>query len=227
VLTYLASFTGWFLGETSQGKAWAQQNPETAHPWIPDALRSLWHQHAEWLEFHNGLSSSHPWESGPWSWLVTGRPILLWNPQGITDDRGEQVIRYILMVGTPTLWLVFAPALLWLAWRLVARRDPVALVAAVGIAAGWLTWFLNLDRTMFIFYMAPALPFFVLAVALALQDVVGRADASWLRRQLGLGSACLYVAVVAGTFVFFWPVLTGAPLSNAEWVQRMWFPSWF
>ena len=39
VLTYLASFTGWFLGETSQGKAWAQQNPDTAFPWIPDALR--------------------------------------------------------------------------------------------------------------------------------------------------------------------------------------------
>jgi len=27
--------------------------------------------------------------------------------------------------------------------------------------------------------------------------------------------------------VFFYPVLTGAPLSNAEWLQRMWFPSWF
>ncbi|RBY94231.1 phospholipid carrier-dependent glycosyltransferase [Blastococcus sp. TBT05-19] len=227
VLTYLASFTGWFLGETSQGKAWAQQNPDTAFPWVPDALRSLWHQHAEWLRFHNGLSSPHPWESGPWSWLVNGRPILLWNPQGITDSNGEQVIRYILMVGTPTLWLAFAPALLWLVWRTVARRDPAALVAGVGIGAGWLTWFLNTDRTMFIFYMAPALPFFIVAVALVLQDVVGRADASWLRRRIGLGAACLYVAVVAATFVFFWPVLTGEPLSNAEWSRRMWFPSWF
>ncbi|RBY95104.1 phospholipid carrier-dependent glycosyltransferase [Blastococcus sp. TF02-8] len=227
VLTYLASFTGWFLGETSQGKAWAQQHPDTAWPWVPDALRSLWHQHAEWWRFHNGLSTPHPWESGPWSWLVDGRPILLWNPQGLTDADGEQAIRYILMVGTPTLWLVFAPAMLWLLWRIIARRDPAALTAGVGIAAGWLTWFVNLDRTMFIFYIAPALPFFVLAVALALQDVVGPLDASWLRRRAGLGAACLYVAVVAGTFVFFWPVLTGEPLSNAEWVQRMWFPSWF
>ncbi|MDP9461757.1 MAG: phospholipid carrier-dependent glycosyltransferase, partial [Actinomycetota bacterium] len=66
VLTYLASFTGWFLGETSQGKAWAQQHPDTAYPFVPDALRSLWHEHAQWLTFHNGLSSPHPWESGPW-----------------------------------------------------------------------------------------------------------------------------------------------------------------
>ena len=51
----------------------------------------------------------------------------------------------------------------------------------VGIAAGWLTWFVNLDRTMFIFYIAPAVPFLVLAVTLVLQDVLGPAAASPLR----------------------------------------------
>ncbi|MCW2507065.1 MAG: pmt [Modestobacter sp.] len=227
VLTYLATFTGWFRGENSQGRHWADQHPDTAFPWIPGALRSLWHMHAEWLRFHNGLSTPHPWESGPWSWLVDGRPILLWNPQGLTDPDGDPVVRYILMLGTPTLWLAFAPAMLWLLWRIIARRDLAALTAAVGIAAGWLTWFVNLDRTMFIFYMAPALPFFVLAVTLVLQDVLGPAQASALRRQVGLAAVCLYLAVVAMTFVFFYPILTGQPLSHAEWLQRMWFPSWF
>jgi dolichyl-phosphate-mannose-protein mannosyltransferase len=69
-----------------------------------------------------------------------------------------------------------------------------------------------------------------------LQDVVGRADgrvegarddAAVFRRQVGLGVVCGYVAVVAATFVFFWPVLTGQPLSHIEWMHRMWFPSWF
>ncbi|HLM03649.1 MAG TPA: phospholipid carrier-dependent glycosyltransferase [Blastococcus sp.] len=227
VLSYLSTFTGWFLGETSQGKAWAQQNPDTAFPFVPDALRSLWHEHAKWLEFHSALSTPHPWESGPWSWLVDGRPILLWNPQGLTDPAGEQVVRYILMVGTPTLWFAFAPALLWMVWRVVARRDPAALTVLVGIAAGWLTWFVNLERTMFIFYMAPVAPFFVIAVTLALQDAIGPAHADPFRRQVGLAAVCLFVALVAATFVFFYPVLTGQPLSHSEWLLRMWFPSWF
>jgi dolichyl-phosphate-mannose--protein O-mannosyl transferase len=80
---------------------------------------------------------------------------------------------------------------------------------------------------MFIFYMAPAVPFFVLAVTLALQDVIGRRDDDPFRRQVGLGAVCLYVALVAATFVFFYPVLTGEPLNHSEWLLRMWFPSWF
>ncbi|MQA32784.1 dolichyl-phosphate-mannose--protein mannosyltransferase [Modestobacter roseus] len=227
VLTYLATFVGWFRGENAQGRHWAAQNPDTDWPFVPGALRALWHMHGEWLTFHSGLSSPHPWESGPWSWIVDGRPILLWNPQGLTDAAGGQIVRYILMLGTPTLWWLFLPATLWLLWRIVARHDRAAGVAATAIAAGWLTWFLNTDRTMFIFYMAPAVPFFVLAVTLVLQDVLGRPGASTFRRQVGLGAVCLYLAVVAMTFVFFHPVLTGAPLSHAEWLQRMWFPSWF
>jgi dolichyl-phosphate-mannose--protein O-mannosyl transferase len=227
VLTYLATFTGWFLSESAQGKSWAQQHPHTAFPFVPDALRSLWHQHAEWLHFHNSLSSPHPWQSNPWSWLVTGRPILLWNPQGLTDAHGGQIVRYISMVGTPTLWFAFAPAMVWLGWRIVARRDPAAILAAVAIAAGWLTWFTNLERTMFLFYIAPAVPFLVLAVTLVLQDVLGPAVATPLRRQIGLGAVCLYVALVAATFVYFYPVLTGMPLAHADWWRRMWFPSWY
>jgi|tagenome__1003787_1003787.scaffolds.fasta_scaffold20930692_2 dolichyl-phosphate-mannose-protein mannosyltransferase len=227
VLTYVASFTGWFLGEGSQGRHWADQHPDTAFPFIPGALRSLWHMHAEWWTFHNNLDSPHPWQSGPWSWLVDGRPILLWNPQGLTDSSGDQVIRYILLVGTPTLWFAFAPALLWTVWRIVVRRDSAAILVGVAVAAGWLTWFLNPDRTMFIFYMAPVVPFFVLAVTLALQDVLDARSAESWRRQVGLGAVCLYVAIVVATFAFFYPVLTGRELSRADWLLRMWFPSWF
>ena len=150
----------------------------------------------------------------------------LWNPQGLTDDAGEPVVRYILMVGTPTLWFLFVPAMVWLVWRWAVRRDPAAGVAGTAIAAGWLTWLVNTDRTMFIFYLAPVVPFLVLAVTLLLQDVLGRRTQG-PRRTVGLAAVCLVVAVVAVTFVFFLPVLTGEPISNEEWRQRMWFPSWF
>ena len=59
-----------------------------------------------------------------------------------------------------------------------------------------------------------------------LQDVLGPPTRR-TRRTVGLGAVCLYVALVAATFAFLYPVLTGQPLDQVEWQRRMWFPSWF
>ncbi len=80
---------------------------------------------------------------------------------------------------------------------------------------------------MFIFYMAPVAPFFVMAVALTLGDVLGRARDSEIRRQLGLAAISLFVALVVLNFVYFYPILSGLPLSHEDWLARMWFSSWF
>ena len=80
---------------------------------------------------------------------------------------------------------------------------------------------------MFVSYTAPVLPLFVVALFLVLQDVLGRPGASRVRRQVGLGVVAVYVGVVAATFVYFHPVIVGEPLSHAEWLDRMWSPSWF
>jgi len=227
IATYIASFAGWFVSETSQGRHWAEQNPETSFGFVPDALRSLWHQHGQWLTFHSGLSTPHPWESNPWGWLVTGRPILFWNPQGITDEAGGQIVRYVLLVGTPVLWFAFVPAVLWMLWLLVTRLDWRAGAILAGVAAGWLSWFINLERTMFLFYMAPAVPFFILAVTLTLGAVLGRQQDSPLRRQIGLAAVSVYLALVILNFIWLHPILVGSPLPEMEWRARMMFRSWF
>ena len=132
------------------------------------------------------------------------------------------------MIGTPALWFAFAPALLWLIWRIVARRDPAALTVAVGIAAGWLTWFINLDRTMFIFYMAPAVPFFVLAVTLALQDVIGRARTATRSAGRWAWAPCASTSPWSPRPSSSSTRCSPAqPLTHSEWLLRMWFPSWF
>ncbi len=113
------------------------------------------------------------------------------------------------MVGTPALWFAFGPAMLWMVWRMLAHRDWRAGAVLVGIAAGWLSWFVNQERTIFIFYMSPVVPFFVMAVALALGDVLGRARDTVVRRQLGLAAISLYVTLVVLNFGFFYPILPG------------------
>jgi dolichyl-phosphate-mannose-protein mannosyltransferase len=85
-------------------------------------------------------------------------------------------------------------------------------------------WFFA-KRTNFLFYMTPITPFLVLAVVYALKDLsevhIG------LDRVRALAPIAGFLVVAAfGLFVFFLPVLTGAPISYEMWRARMWFPSW-
>lgn len=223
ILTYLVSWIGWYAGETAQGRHWAEGR-DTAWPWIPEAIRALWHMHVEWWGFHTTLTSPHPWDSHPWSWIVGGRPVLMVNDQYV--EAGQNLTRTITMIGTPALWWAFAPALLWAIWRLISRRDWVAGAAIAGIVAGWVVWFIDTERTMFMFYMAPVVPFFIIAVCLALQDVLGKPTDSRERRQIGAGAVAIYLALVIVLFGFFLPVLNGTPLTEAERALRTWLTTW-
>ena len=81
----------------------------------------------------------------------------------------------MLLIGTPVLWWAFVPMLLWLAWHWITTRDWRAAAVWVAFLAGWLFWFQNLNRTMFLFYMAPLVPFLILGLTLALGVMLGPA----------------------------------------------------
>lgn len=230
VAAYVLSWTGWFLGENSYGRHWADTNPD-ALPWIawlPRSIRSLLHYHGEMWAFHRGLSTPHDYQSSPWSWLVTGRPVLFYYPSkpAPTGCDAATCVRTVLDVGTPALWWAFAPAVLWAVWIGVVRRDWRGWAVLFAFGAGWLSWFLNPGRTMFLFYMTPLVPFLVIGVTLVLGAVLGRATASETRRLVGLVVVCGYVALVVVNSAWLWPILSGQLITYEDWRARIWFPSW-
>jgi dolichyl-phosphate-mannose-protein mannosyltransferase len=227
VLAYLLAWSGWFLGENAYGRHWADTHSEY-WSWLPGPVRSLIHYHWETWHFHKGLSSPHPYQSEPWSWLVLGRPVLFYHPSNPapTGCGAPSCVRSILLVGTPALWWAFVPALLWAGWLVLSRRDWRATPVLVAFAAGWLAWFLVPGRTMFLFYMAPLTPFLILGVTLALGDVYGRVRSGELRRLAGQLAVSGYVALVAVNFGWLWPILTGQLITYDDWRARIWFSSW-
>jgi dolichyl-phosphate-mannose-protein mannosyltransferase len=96
----------------------------------------------------------------------------------------------------------------------------------VGYAAGVVPWLFNIDRQMYFFYMAPVVPFLVLATVLIMGTVLGRADAPRERRQTGLLAVGLWVGLVVANFVWLWPILNGLPITQEMWDAQLWLPSW-
>jgi dolichyl-phosphate-mannose--protein O-mannosyl transferase len=232
LLAYLASWAGWFASPDGWDRDWASRSENSgglASVVVPDALRSLWHYHAEMFDFHEGLRETHPYQSHPWGWLALARPVSYFYDQPARGQLGcevEKCAREVLGVGTPALWWAAVGALFVLAWRWWAYRDWRAGAMLLGVAAGWLPWFVYSERTIFSFYAVVFVPFLVLAVTLCLGLALGPPGASMVRRRLGAVIGGSYVLLVLANFVWLYPVLAARVIPYDDWLARMWFGSW-
>src|SRR5262249_56967266 len=136
---------------------------------------ALFEYHKAMLAFNTGLTTHHPYESKPWTWLLISRPVsYFWCPSNgarsvCSGGRAQEV----LAIGTPVIWWTSVITLLFcLGWWL-ARRDWRPGAVLLGGAAGGLPWFLFADRTQFYFYAVAFVPFLVLSITLLLRLGIG------------------------------------------------------
>ncbi|MGB8649395.1 MAG: phospholipid carrier-dependent glycosyltransferase [Mycobacteriales bacterium] len=226
---YTLSWTGWFLSSEGWDRTWAVHR-STSWPIVPEVVRSWWHYHWEMYNFHNHLSSKHPYQSHPLSWPFLGRPVSYYYPPGVTEgDYGCQVAscsREVLAIGTPALWWAMIPATLGLAARWVSKRDWRAAALLPLMAVSVLAWIPSdlKSRTMFLFYALPAVPFLCLGLALLAGWLLGRGGTA--RRTFGSAAVGVYTSLVVINFVYLYPVLAAVTIPYSDWHARMWFSSW-
>jgi dolichyl-phosphate-mannose--protein O-mannosyl transferase len=229
LVVYVASWTGWFVTDDGWSRHWADGRG-TSIGLVPDVLRSWWHYHWEMYHFHATLDSTHPYQSHPLSWPFLGRPVSYYYPPGITSGRyGCSVAscsREVLAIGTPALWWAMIPACLGLAARWVSRRDwrASALLAMTAVSVlAWIPSDLH-DRTMFLFYALPSVPFLCLGIALLAGWALGHAGT--VRRAVAAASVGVYTSLVLVNFAYLYPILAAVTIPYSSWYHRMWFRSW-
>jgi dolichyl-phosphate-mannose--protein O-mannosyl transferase len=223
---YLLSWTGWFATSTGYDRNWAAQHG--IHVPVLSDLVSLYQYHLAMLHFNVGLTTHHPYQSEPWTWLVMTRPVaFFWVcPTKGHSACGSSTAQEVLAVGTPAIWWASIAALLvCLAWWLT-RRDWRAGAVLVGVAAGWLPWFLFPGRTQFYFYAVSFVPFLILAITLCLGLLIGPATAGGGRRVAGASAAGCYLLVVLVNFAYLYPVLAGQIVPYSSWLARMMYRGW-
>jgi dolichyl-phosphate-mannose--protein O-mannosyl transferase len=250
---YLLTYVGWFTGENSWNRHWADTHSGSARikllfglkvpvdwGWLPGPIRSLGSYTFDAFRFHEHLSSGHAYASNPWSWLVIGRPVdFYYDGNATTCGSSSGCSREVLLLGTPLMWWAFVPMLLWLAWHWLTTRDWRAGSVWVAFIAGWLVWLKFGSRTKFLFYMAPLVPFLIIGLVLAMGAALGPAlpprrprayddeyERGLRRRYWGIAGVSAFLALVIADFVWMWPLFTGGLLSYDEWHAHMWLPSW-
>ncbi|MDA2809168.1 phospholipid carrier-dependent glycosyltransferase [Nocardiopsis sp. RSe5-2] len=236
-VVYVASWAGWFASSGAYDRQWGAENAGAGVSRLPDqlegpvnALRGLIHYHAQMMEFHSGLSEPHDYASQPWDWLIMRVPVAFFYDGESGGCGTEKCSTAILSIGTPALWWIGLVALaVMLGWWLT-YRDWRAGAVLLCVAAGWLPWFAYPDRTMFVFYALPFLPFVVLAIVLMLGLAMGDGEkgAAYLPARRAMGGVLFGVVLllVIANFAFLYPVLSAETIPYDQWAQRMWFDTW-
>ncbi|MBB6476415.1 dolichyl-phosphate-mannose--protein mannosyltransferase [Sphaerisporangium rubeum] len=228
VLAYMASWTGWFATAFGYGRNWSEATSSGPAYFVFSSLRSWWDYQWMVLSFHTGLDSSHPYQSRPWEWPLLLRPVAFFyeSPTGCGADKCSQAV---LGVGTPVIWYGAVAALVGLIAWYVSGRDWRPGGVLLAYAVGWLPWFyyaITDNRTMFLFYTAPMIPFMILAIVLVAGLVIGPLAAPPARRAAGAAVTGAFVLLALINFWWLHPVLTGEIIPYEDWHSRMLLDRW-
>ena len=242
VLVYIWTWRAWFASDTAVYRHAKVDGTIEEGSWLlslPEPMAGWFYYHSSVLEFHASLTSSgghsHPWDSKPWAWLVAARPILYYSNTEVTCLGGKDCREMLYLFGTPIIWWLVVPAVLWGAWCLFIRKDRRFLVPLVGFGASFLPWLAAMDRQMYFFYAATFIPFVIVLLALTLGQLLGTGpqvrENSVTRlagRPLHWGTVGVvaYLAAVVAFFVVFSPLLYGYAVPEGYYEALMWLPSW-
>ncbi|GAA4534471.1 MULTISPECIES: dolichyl-phosphate-mannose--protein mannosyltransferase [Nonomuraea] len=231
-VSYMVTWAGWFSTATGYGRNWDQAT-SSGNPFffILDSARS-WIQY-QWqvFTFHEGLETSHPYMSEPWTWPLLLRPVAFHYEGEKTGCGASSCSEAVLGVGTPVIWFGALAALVALIAWYVATRDWRAGAVLLAYAMGWLPWFyfaFSSNRTMFLFYAIPMVPFMILAITLCAGWLIGPAtrlaDGSIpARRTYGAAAVGGFALLALINFWWLHPVLSAELIPYAEWKVRMLF----
>jgi dolichyl-phosphate-mannose-protein mannosyltransferase len=245
LVTYLASWTGWFVTSGGYHRQFVEQDPSQRFTgllaWVPAPLQNLWSWHASIYAFHTGLDTPHPYSAPALLWPLIARPTsMFWDPASMSGGNGCRFgtcASAITDIPNPLIWYAAWAAAVYLLVRLIRRREWQAGLLLMAIAAGWVPWLLYPKRTMFFFYTIEFEPYLILCLAAVIGLMVMRpattsspdelisAEARYgvrVRRGMVIGFLALAVIVSA----FFLPLDTGMQTSYWFWHIHMWSPTW-
>ena len=190
--------------------------------------------------YHAHLTATHPYGSAWYSWPFLYRPVFYYYETkglGVDQFTNHPLVAGMWDLGNPWIWWSSIPCVLALPYYIFKHKSFPAAVIAVGFITQYLPWS-RITRVIFLYHMFGALIFMVAALAF----VLGQLAAS--KNEVSIGGVTItgrniaigHLAIVVLFFLYFYPIWTALPMSDAAyfpqegaspiWGAKMWFPSW-
>lgn len=172
----------------------------------------IWKLQTNALHYHLTLKAGHHYASKWWTWPFMIRPIWYY------FQRQHGLVYGILCIGNPAICWTIPVAMGYAGWRFFKEKSLVTLLIIVGFLTQWVAW-APVRRVTFFHYFNTAMPFVTMAAALVLEQL-------WQNKKFGRWVAIGYLLLVTGMFIYWYPLLTGYPISEWYFRNHLWFKSW-
>lgn len=163
------------------------------------------------LNYHKGVTQSHPYQSSWYTWPLDIRPLL----DAYTQlENGK--ISSVATFGNPIIFWLGIPVAIYQMIRVFGKKDFNSLILCVGYIAALLPW-VFITRTVFIYQ------YFFCAIFLCL--IIGKTVGE-LEVRVAFPVTIFLVFVTGVLFVMFFPELTGMAASYKYLDALEWFKTW-
>ena len=155
----------------------------------------------------------HPYTSSWWGWPLILRPIWFY----FAHQKGT--VNGILCIGNPAVFWMIPVMTAYLFWYWV-RHGCLAAVGLIlfGFLSQW-TIYALCPRTTFFHYFYLSMPFVAMGLAWICAQL-------WQKGTMGKTLVSLYMILVLGMFIYWYPLLTGLTISDEYYRNHIWFSSW-
>ena len=171
---------------------------------------------ADMFDYHSKLKATHYFASPFYEWPLILRPI--WYYYGIVSGTLRESISAF---GNPLVWWIGLPALAYMIYLLLRKKDRRAGFLIVGYVSQYLPWFF-VTRLTFIYHYFPSVLFIVLMISYGIRNLKES-----LPKKAYVPVIVTYAVFVFGLFLWFYPVLSGQAVEISYLKNQLaWFDKW-
>jgi len=180
-------------------------------------LSTVWNNQLYMYNYHSKLTATHFFMSPWYQWPFIVKPIWMYQNNHLASGMMGSIASF----GNPAVWWPGALAIMALLIITIRQRgrDRVNLYICIGFLAQFLPW-VFVTRCTFIYHYFASVPFIILALMRLWQMAAQR----WPKVTKWIP---LYLAVVLILFIFFYPAVSGLPVSSAYGKLMDWLPLWY
>ncbi|PWB55626.1 MAG: hypothetical protein C3F06_02160 [Candidatus Methanoperedenaceae archaeon] len=188
--------------------------PVMGVPGEGSGLEMVFRYQENMLRYHETLTATHPFSSPWWSWIFMMKPVWIYT----LGNPVENTVSNIVAIGNPAIWWVSIPFLLFVIWKWIKEKDSTCRFIAVVFLFQLLPYML-IGRILFLYHMMPNIPIIILSITYG-------ANILWYKNKKYRYLIMAYLLIVLATFVYFYPILAGYPISQQFNDAHKWLSSW-